>query len=158
MNIDAKDISIYVTLYKTGFRIGGCIESLVLNLRRSEMDLRFLFFFITSTLSLPIEDLGIEVLQKPDLCQVVAKIGDQITIDYVGYLGSKYARKIESENDLTFNLGEDDVIEGLNQGIEGMCVGERRKLTIPHHLAFGCKGKGTIPPHATVYYEVELKS
>ena len=134
------------------------MESLVLNLHPSEMDLKFLFVLISSTFSLPIEELEIQVLQKPELCQNVAKIGDQITIDYVGYLGSKYARRIESEKDLTFNLGEDDVIEGLNKGIEGMCVGEKRKLTIPHDLAFGCKGQGTIPPHATVYYEVELKS
>eukprot|EP00093_Oithona_nana_P011600 11600.XXX_276301_276122_1 [CDS] Oithona nana genome sequencing. len=37
-----------------------------------------------------------------------------------------------------------------------MCVGEKRELSIPHHLAFGCKGQAKIPPFATVYYEVDL--
>ena len=85
------------------------------------------------------KELKIEVLNKPSNCEGKVKEGDKVTVNYIGYLGAKHVRKIDSVQNFTFQLGSDEVLEGLNQGIEGMCVGEKRELSIPHHLAFGCK-------------------
>ena len=138
------------------------------------MEYKIFILLFCSSLAIPLKELGIEVLNKPSNCEDLVKEGEKVTVNYIGYLGAKHVRKIDSVQNFTFQLGSDEVLEGLNQGIEGMCVGEKRELSIPHHLAFGCKvifnldfflfyskfilfqGQAKIPPFATVYYEVEF--
>ena len=58
---------------------------------------------------------------------------------------------------LDFRLGTGQVIAGWDQGIEGMKVGGRRKLTIPSHLAYGERGAGgAIKPNETLIFVVDL--
>ncbi|KAL0985580.1 hypothetical protein UPYG_G00158870 [Umbra pygmaea] len=57
-----------------------------------------------------------------------------------------------------FVLGVGQIIKGLDLGMNGMCAGEKRKVTVPPELAFGEKGKGPVPPNATLVFEVEVYS
>src|SRR5690606_31092335 len=71
-----------------------------------------------------------------------AKAGSQVTVHYEGTLtdGTKFDSSFASGEPFTFELGAGIVIAGWDEGIEGMKVGGRRKLTIPPHLAYGEEG------------------
>ncbi|CAG5099945.1 Similar to FKBP14: Peptidyl-prolyl cis-trans isomerase FKBP14 (Pongo abelii) [Cotesia congregata] len=63
----------------------------------------------------------------------------------------------DRDSPFSFQLGVGQVIKGWDQGLVDMCVGERRKLTIPPELGYGDRGAGNvIPGGATLLFEVEL--
>ncbi|XP_073701478.1 peptidyl-prolyl cis-trans isomerase FKBP7 [Garra rufa] len=107
------------------------------------------------------EDVKIEVTFLPENCSQKAKRGDMLNAHYDGYLvkdGSQFycSRSTNTGHPHWFVLGVGEVIKGLDLGLDGMCPGEKRKVTIPSSLAYGEKGKGPVPPNATVVFEVEL--
>ncbi|OAD55122.1 Peptidyl-prolyl cis-trans isomerase FKBP14, partial [Eufriesea mexicana] len=64
---------------------------------------------------------------------------------------------LDRDQPFTFKLGVGQVIRGWDQGLVDMCVGEKRKLTIPPELGYGEKGAGNvIPGGATLLFDVEL--
>lgn len=105
-----------------------------------------------------ISDLKIEVL-KQGSGEVVSKNGDILTVNYVGTLedGTKFDSSLDRGVPFKLNLGTGETIKGWDQGLVGMKIGEKRKLTIPSKLAYGERGAGNlIPPNTTLIFEVEL--
>jgi peptidylprolyl isomerase len=86
--------------------------------------------------------------------------GRTVTVHYVGVTfsgGEEFDASWNRGEPFTFPLGRGRVIAGWDQGVAGMKVGGRRRLTIPAHLAYGSRGAGgVIPPNATLFFEVEL--
>lgn len=103
--------------------------------------------------------LKVEQIYVPEVCENKSKIGDQLTMHYTGTLqdGTKFDSSLDREQPFTFQLGVGQVIKGWDQGLTDMCVGEKRKLTIPAELGYGEKGAGNvIPGGATLLFDVEL--
>jgi len=108
------------------------------------------------------KELKIEVLQ-PGTGQE-AKNGDLVSVHYTGYLtnGQVFDSSIGRGEPFPFTLGAGGVVKGWDQGVLGMKVGEKRKLTIPSDLAYGPEGAKdgagnyVIPPNATLVFEIEL--
>jgi FKBP-type peptidyl-prolyl cis-trans isomerase len=88
-----------------------------------------------------------------------AVAGNTVNVHYLGTLtnGTVFDSSYGG-NPLSFRLAAGQVIPGFDQGVTGMKVGGKRRLTIPPSLAYGSAGRGQIPPNATLVFEVELVS
>ncbi|HCC68195.1 TPA: peptidylprolyl isomerase [Patescibacteria group bacterium] len=86
--------------------------------------------------------------------------GDEITVNYLGTLkdGTKFDSSYDREEPFTFVLGIGQVITGWDEGVNGMTIGEKRRIEIPSSMGYGKYGTGTIPPEAGLVFEVELLS
>jgi FKBP-type peptidyl-prolyl cis-trans isomerase len=89
-----------------------------------------------------------------------AASGDTVSVHYLGTFtdGRKFDSSYDRGTPYTFRLGTGAVIPGFDQGVTGMKVGGKRRLTIPPSLAYGSAGSGSIPPNTTIVFEVELVS
>ena len=113
--------------------------------------------FLGTSPALANEGLIVETLQKGkgDL----ATANQQISVHYEGKLndGTVFDASRSRGQPFSFILGKGQVIKGWDLGIQGMAIGEIRRLTIPPEMGYGNTGAGeVIPPNATLIFEVEL--
>ncbi|TMW56066.1 hypothetical protein Poli38472_008714 [Pythium oligandrum] len=105
-------------------------------------------------------ELGIKVVSRPESCDQESAAGDMVSVHYTGKLlktGAKFDSSVDRNTPFEFKLGAGEVIEGWDQGVEGMCVGEKRQLTVPSGLGYGSNGfPPIIPGGATLVFDVEL--
>ena len=89
-----------------------------------------------------------------------ARAGHTATMHYVGVswsTGQQFDSSWDRRDHFTFGLGAGQVIQGWDQGIPGMKVGGRRRITIPAHLGYGSRGAGgVIKPNETLVFVVDL--
>ncbi len=88
-----------------------------------------------------------------------ATSGQTVSVHYTGWLtnGKKFDSSVDRGQPFSFRLGVGQVIKGWDEGVQGMKIGGKRKLTIPSNLGYGARGAGgLIPPHATLVFDVEL--
>jgi FKBP-type peptidyl-prolyl cis-trans isomerase len=87
-----------------------------------------------------------------------ATSGSTVTVNYTGWLTDnvKFDSSLDSGMPFPFTLGTGAVIPGWDEGVAGMKVGGIRQLVIPAELGYGETGSGSIPPGATLVFEVEL--
>jgi FKBP-type peptidyl-prolyl cis-trans isomerase len=100
--------------------------------------------------------VGIEELQPGSGAE--ARAGAPVEVHYTGWLldGTQFDSS-RARGPFRFTLGAGEVIKGWDQGVAGMKVGGRRRLTVPPELGYGMRGfPGVIPPQATLVFEVEL--
>lgn len=103
-------------------------------------------------MSLIIEDLSLGEGSE-------AVAGKHVTVHYTGWLtnGTKFDSSVDRGEPFDFPLGRGHVIRGWDEGVAGMKVGGKRKLTIPPEMGYGARGAGgVIPPNATLVFDVEL--
>src|SRR5262245_47527328 len=104
---------------------------------------------------------GPETLQKEDVVVGTgpeAKSGDKVKVHYTGTLmdGKQFDSSV-GKDPFEFTIGTGGVIKGWDEGVPGMHVGGKRKLTIPWELAYGEAGSGDkIPPKAALKFDIEL--
>ncbi|KAG0237726.1 Peptidyl-prolyl cis-trans isomerase fpr2 [Actinomortierella wolfii] len=121
------------------------------------------FAAVQVTAKEPPTRLQIGIKQRnPDPNCVKSKDGDMLAVHYTGRLwedGKEFDSSLTRDEPFMFPLGKGQVIAGWEQGMRGMCVGEKRKLVIPASLGYGSKGApGFIPPDAALVFETELIS
>ena len=118
------------------------------------------FYFVIFRSACEPGQLRIETISPaPGRCTKQAINGDKLSMHYTGRLIS--GRKFDSSRDrnkpFDFTLGIGQVIQGWDDGVAGMCVGEHRKLTVPPEMAYGEDGVGSvIPSCAVLVFDVEL--
>jgi len=119
-----------------------------------------LFLSLLLQVCVGLEELKIDYVLSHE-CEEFSKTksGDALQMHYTGTLddGTKFDSSVDRGQPFSFQLGVGQVIKGWDEGLVGMCHGDKRKLTIPPHLGYGDQGAGNvIPPRATLHFDVEL--
>jgi peptidylprolyl isomerase len=84
--------------------------------------------------------------------------GENVSVHYTGYLmdGTVFDSSVTRGEPISFPLGTGMVVDGWDEGIALMSVGEKRKLIVPPELGYGAAGRPGIPGGATMVFDVEL--
>lgn len=104
--------------------------------------------------------IGVKKRVDPENCKLKSRKGDVLHMHYTGTLyetGEKFDSSHDRSTPFVFTLGAGQVIKGWDQGLLGMCEGEKRKLVIPADMGYGSRGAPPkIPGDAALKFEVEL--
>ncbi|XP_074518758.1 peptidyl-prolyl cis-trans isomerase FKBP9 [Halichoeres trimaculatus] len=108
----------------------------------------------------PNDSVDIKITQKPEECNDTTGVNDLVRYHYNCTLvdGTPLFSSHDYENLQDAVLGGDKVIDGLDEGLRGMCVGERRLITVPPHFGHGERGATGVPSSAVLIFDIELVS
>lgn len=124
--------------------------------------MHLLTHLFTLTALLPLLPLAAEVSTEylvTNTCTRKTTRGDTISVHYRGTLasdGSEFDASYNRNQPLSFTVGQGQVIKGWDEGLLDMCIGDKRKLTIPPEFGYGDRGMGPIPGGSTLIFETEL--
>uniref|UniRef100_A0A8K9VD36 peptidylprolyl isomerase n=1 Tax=Oncorhynchus mykiss TaxID=8022 RepID=A0A8K9VD36_ONCMY len=107
----------------------------------------------------PLDDIVIEKTFVPEQCGRAVKVGDYVRYHYNGMFpdGKKFDSSYDRGSTYNVYVGKKQLIEGMDRALVGMCVNERRLVTIPPQLAYGKEGYGdVIPSDAILHFDVLL--
>lgn len=107
----------------------------------------------------PKDDISVEILDVPEACMRKSVTGDYIRYHYNGTFLNGVTFDTSYQRNSTYNtyIGLGYVISGMDQGLQGVCVGERRRITMPPHLAYGQQGAGKdIPGSAVLVFDIHV--
>ncbi|KAI4879271.1 hypothetical protein NFI96_025820, partial [Prochilodus magdalenae] len=98
------------------------------------------------------DDVQLEVLDIPQPCRRKAQAGDFIRYHYNGTFqdGTPFDSSYQRNSTYNTYIGLGHVIAGMEKALLGVCIGERRQVTIPPHLAYGENGTGSLIPGSAV--------
>uniref|UniRef100_A0A673ANK6 peptidylprolyl isomerase n=1 Tax=Sphaeramia orbicularis TaxID=375764 RepID=A0A673ANK6_9TELE len=108
----------------------------------------------------PNDTVDIQVTHRPETCNETTAVNDLVYYHYNCTLvdGTKLFSSHDYENAQEAVLGADKVIDGLDLGLQGMCLGEKRVLIVPPHLGHGERGATGVPSSAVLVFDIELVS
>ena len=87
----------------------------------------------------------------------LAKPGKKVAVRYTGKLiNGKVFDATKGSRGFTFRLGVGEVVKGFDRGVEGMRIGDKRRVTIPPQMGYGSNRTGPIPPNSTLVFDLEL--
>jgi peptidylprolyl isomerase len=105
---------------------------------------------------------GLQIADSKVGTGATPKSGQICVMHYTGWLyengakGAKFDSSVDRGQPYEFPIGTGSVIRGWDEGVASMKVGGKRTLIIPPALGYGPRGRGPIPPNATLIFEVEL--
>uniref|UniRef100_A0A3Q1CFA3 peptidylprolyl isomerase n=1 Tax=Amphiprion ocellaris TaxID=80972 RepID=A0A3Q1CFA3_AMPOC len=108
----------------------------------------------------PNDTVNIQILYRPEVCNDTTAVNDLVHYHYNCTLvdGTLLFSSHDYENVQDAVLGSDKVIDGLDEGLRGMCVGEKRLITVPPHLGHGERGATGVPSSAVLVFDIEMVS
>lgn len=106
------------------------------------------------------KDQGLKIEDQKVGTGAAVKSGDTVAINYTGTLtnGKKFDSSYDRNEPFTTQIGVGQVIKGWDEGVVGMKVGGKRKLTIPPSLGYGDQAMPGIPANSTLVFEVQLEA
>jgi len=108
-------------------------------------------------------DTGLEYEILKEGSGTTPEPGQEVTVHYTGWLdnngepGAKFDSSVDRGTPFSFDIGTGMVIEGWDEGVMSMKLGEKRRIIIPAELGYGSRGAGNvIPPNSKLIFDVEL--
>ena len=118
----------------------------------------FLFFWGGGFMKLINPNNNNNQMQNENTGDDAAKVGDVVTIHYIGTLenGTRFDSSLDRGQPFEFTLGVGEVIKGFDNGILGMKIGEKKRIVISPEDGYGSATVGSIPPNSTLIFDVDL--